>query len=68
MVEPLLSIKKLNTKDIEHEQRKLKVELPKLPKLRLKPTPKWKDLKSSAMGKTPTHTGTFKVLTRSLIK
>ena len=67
-VEPLLSIKRLTTKDIEQEQQKLKVKLPTLPKQKPKPKPKQEELRTSTRGKALTCTGTFKVLTHSLIK
>ena len=63
-VEPLLSIKKLMTKDIEREQQRLKVKAPTLPK----PKPKYKEPSMLKSVETTKCTGSFKVLTHSLIK
>ena len=63
-VEPLLSIQRLTSKDIEKEQQKLKVKLPSLPKLK----PKQRDSTSLTSGGVQKCTGSFKVLMHSLIK
>ena len=63
-VEPLLSIKKLTKKDIKREQQRLKVKALTLPK----PESKHKEPSSSKSVETTKHTGSFKVLTHSLIK
>ena len=63
-VEPLLSIKKPTTKDIKREQQRFEVKAPTLPK----PKPMHKEPSTSKSVETTKCTGSFKVLTHSLIK
>ena len=63
-VEPLLSIQRLTSKDIEREQQKLKVKLPSLPK----PKPKQRDSTLTTAEGVQKCTGSFKMLRHSLIK